>query len=501
MTASIWPKSSSKLVAKAASGHSAIGLAVAALIYVLCVSGAIAVFNHELQRWEQPGAPEISAISPDAAERAAKTVLAAEAGRTSHFYIQLPTDDMPRVVLTTDTQAVFADAEGNIVGAEAHPWTQFVLDLHYYLHLPHTLGITIVGILGVMLLGLAMSGFIAHPRIFRDAFTFRFAGNARVTQTDLHNRLSVWTAPFHVPVALTGAWIGLASIVGYALATLDYGGDLEAAFAPVFGEEPAEDGAPAPLAGIANALAYMAANEPDVKPTYVIMHEPMTRGQHLQVLAEHDRRLIFGEYYNFDANGGFVGTVGMADGTLGQQIAASTYRVHFGSFGGAPVKIIYGVLGAALAFITASGMTIYFLKRREKARPAPRLEAMWAGVVWGTPAALALTMLASVVGLAGPSALPAGFWLALAGFIVAAALRPDRRRVAARLRALAAAALALALAIHAGLHQDAFFSPAAVWTSLVGGLIALAFVAPEIRARAAGRRARTGAATIRQPAE
>lgn len=501
MASSIWPKTSSKLVARAVAGHSAIGLVVAALMYILCVSGAIAVFNHELQRWEQPGAPEMSAISPAAAERAAKTVLAAEEGRTSHFYIQLPTDDMPRVVLTTDTQAVFVDADGNVAGKEAHPWTQFVLDLHYYLHLPRTLGITIVGILGVMLLGLALSGFIAHPRIFRDAFTFRFAGNDRVTQTDLHNRLSVWTAPFHLPVALTGAWIGLASIVGYALATLDYGGDLEAVFAPVFGEEPTENDAPAPLAGIAKALAYMAANEPEAKPTYVIMHEPMTGGQHLQVLAEHDRRLIFGEYYNFDANGDFAGTVGMADGTLGQQIAASTYQVHFGSFGGAPVKIVYGLLGVALAFITASGVTIYFLKRREKARPAPRLEAMWAAVVWGTPAALALTMLASVAGLAAPSSLPAGFWIALAMFAIAAALRPQRRRVAVWLRALAACALGLALAVHVGLHRAEFFSPAALWVSLVGAVIALGFVAPEAWARATTPRSGAGRSAIRQPAE
>ena len=34
----------------------------AAFLYVLTVSGTISVFNHELQRWEQPGAPEMASI-------------------------------------------------------------------------------------------------------------------------------------------------------------------------------------------------------------------------------------------------------------------------------------------------------------------------------------------------------------------------------------------------------------------------------------------------------
>lgn len=502
MAASIWPKSSSKLVAKAVAGHSAIGLAVAALIYILCISGAIAVFNHELQRWEQPGAPEISAISPEAAQKAANAVLAAEGKPTSHFYIQLPTEDLPRVVLTTDSQAVFANEEGEITGGEAHPWTQFVLDMHYYLHLPHTLGITIVGILGVMLLGLALSGFIAHPRIFRDAFRFRFAGNDRVTQTDLHNRLSVWMSPFHIAVALTGAWIGLATIVAYAIAMLDYDGDTAAVFAPVFGEEPAENETAAPLADISAALSYMEANEPAVKPTYVIMHEPMTQGQHLQVLAEHPRRLIFGEYYNFNAKGDFMETVGIADGTIGQQLASSTYKVHFGSFGGLPVKLAYGAFGVVLAFIVASGMNIYFLKRREKSRAAPRLEAMWSATVWGAPAAIALTMLASVSGAAGSAALPTVFWTALAAFVIGAAIWPQKKRISFGARVLGTGILSLALLTHFWIYRNAFTSPAAIGVFWIGLAIALALVSPELGRLVLKRRmARNRGALGGQPAE
>ncbi|MDE0405240.1 MAG: PepSY-associated TM helix domain-containing protein [Nitrospira sp.] len=253
MPGQIEGKASRKFVERALSGHSSLGLATAAFLYLLTVSGIISVFNHELQRWEQPGAPELVPISPQAAERAAISTLAIQQPPTSHFFIQLPTDDLPRVVLTTDTRAVFADGSGTIVAEESHPWTQFVLDLHYYLHLPEKIGLTVVGMLGVMLLGSLISGFLAHPSIFRDAFAFRFSGSARLAQADLHNRLSVWTSPFHISIALTGAILGLASMTAFTIATLDHAGNTEAVFAPVFGEEPEKNDEAAPLAGIARA--------------------------------------------------------------------------------------------------------------------------------------------------------------------------------------------------------------------------------------------------------
>lgn len=396
-------KASARRVGAALSAHSAIGLTVAALLYILSLSGVLSVFNHELQRWEQPGAPEMAAIDPATVDRAAAAVMAGEPAPTDHFFVQLPTPDMPRVVVTTDNRAVFIRPDGTIAGAEAHPWTQFILDLHYYLHLPHVAGLTLVGALGAMLLGLSLSGLLAHPRIFRDAFAVRLGGSPRLAFADLHNRLAVWTAPFHISSALTGAMLGLASVMAFGIAALWYDGDVEAVYAPIFGDEPAPDAAPAPLAAIGAALTHMRAAHGDLLPTYVILHEPATAGQHLQILAEHPRRLIFGDYYAFAADGTPLAPAGLAAGTLGQQIAASAYQVHFGSFGGLWVKIAYGVFGTALAVVIASGVAVYLVRRRSRGRPAARLAtarlaAVWSAIVWGTPAALALTMATALTG-------------------------------------------------------------------------------------------------------
>ncbi|MXO69617.1 PepSY domain-containing protein [Altererythrobacter marinus] len=420
-------------VKRALSAHAAIGLLAGAILYILCLTGTIAVFYVEMQRLEQPGAPEMAEIAPEAVQRGVEAVLAREAQEglapTSHLYVHIPVEELPRATITTDSNAFHLDAAGNIAMPERIAWNDFLVHLHYTLNLPSLVGITIVGAFGVMMLALSLSGVLAHPRIFRDAFRLRARNNAGVGLTDWHNRLSVWTLPFGIAIALTGALIGLATVTAYGIAESAYDGDVAAVYGPVFGEEAAPDPSPAPAPDVAAALQYMAREHPGVRLTYAILHDPLTAGQHVQMVGEHDRRLIFGEYYAFDSQGRFAGTTGMADGALGQQAAASTYKLHFGNFGGVWVKIAYVVLGAALTAVCATGTYIWLGKRRRRGIEEPRLRAAWTGVVVGTPVALLATVAARVaIGNEAPFA--AIFWIALAAWIAAAVALAARRRPA-----------------------------------------------------------------------
>jgi uncharacterized iron-regulated membrane protein len=247
-----------------------------------------------------------------------------------------------------------------------------------------------------------------------------------VALADWHNRLSVWTLPFGIAIALTGAAIGLGTVGAYAAAARYYDGDVEALYATIWGEEGEPDPAKAPLPNIAKALRYMEANHPEVRLTYLAVHEPGTRGQHVQVVGEHPRRLILGEYYAFDAEGNFKGTAGLSDGDIGQQAAASNYSLHFGNFGGLPVKIAYFLFGLALTVVSATGVYIWLGKRSRRGIEEPRLRAAWGAVVWGSPFALALTLAVRFAfGNAAPFA--AIFWLTLAVLVAAAALAPGLR--------------------------------------------------------------------------
>ena len=441
-------------VQRALGGHAAIGLLASALLYLVALSGTVVVIHDRWQRWEQPTIAETTALTPQAAQNAMMSTLRQDAGKpaTTHLYIRMPTADLPRAVVTTDHGGWYVDGTGRVTGREAHAWTEFVIALHEYLHLPSTWGLMLVGALGVALAALVLTGVLAHPRIIRDAFRLRLRHAAPIARADWHNRLGVWTLPFALAIALTGAFIGLGSVGFTVLAKAYAGGSLEKAYAPIFGVEPPPNSARAPLPDLAAALTTLRARVPEAVPTYVIAHDPGTRGSHIQIIAEHPRRLIYGETYAFDATGRWRGPLGLADGALGQQLAASTYNLHFGNYGGLAVEAAYMLLGLALCVVTATGTTLWLHKRRRRGLGGERLIAGWTIVVWGTPLALLATVwLRALAGAEAP--LVTAFWLALAAGLVVAALRPGWV-AAERLRdgvglGLIATALVHLLAFHA----------------------------------------------------
>ncbi|MFS0738600.1 PepSY-associated TM helix domain-containing protein [Sphingomonas sp. 1P06PA] len=415
------------VVKKGLSAHAAIGLLAGALLYLVCLSGSLLVFYEELQRAEQGAAPEMARIDPDAVQRGIAAVMASERGKppTTHLYVHLPVPELPRATITTDSQAVHLDAQGAIVMPEENAWSDFLYALHYTLHLPGAIGMAIVGILGMLMVALAITGLVAHPRIFRDAFRLRTRHKGGVALADWHNRLSVWTLPFGLALSITGAVIGLGGVTAWFLAERYYGGDVEAAYAPVFGDEPEHNAARAPVPDAAAALRYMGATYPQVAISYVVLHDPGTAGQHVQLVGGHPRRLIFGEYYAFDAAGRFKGTAGLADGAIGKQAAASNYSLHFGNYGGLPVKIAYALFGLALTVVSATGVYIWLGKRERRGTREPRLRAAWHGVVWGAPVAFGATLVARFA-LGNGAPFIAIFWSVLGLCIIGLVLRAGR---------------------------------------------------------------------------
>ncbi|MEX2334391.1 MAG: PepSY-associated TM helix domain-containing protein [Pseudohongiella sp.] len=285
-------------------------------------------------------------------------------------------------------------------------------DMHVYLHLPSSFGMIVVSILGAMLCGLIISGLFAHPNIIRDAFNLRLRGSRRLQQTDIHNRLSVWGAPFHLVIAVTGAYFGLAVLMNMIFASAFFDGDNERVIGEIFGAPPAlqQDVAVMDVEAALNELAVVA---PEANPFYVTVEDANTPQQYMIIGAEHEGRLIYAEQYRFDQAGQYLGKAGYTDGALGRQAIFSVFRLHFGHFGGLSVLFLYGVFGLALCVVCVSGINIWLSRR--KTRDA--LNNIWTGLVWGTPAAIAGSAL--LVLLAGLPAV-ASLWLVLVACIALA---------------------------------------------------------------------------------
>lgn len=408
-------------------GHSSLGLAFAAAIYIVCLSGTIAVFAREYQRWETAAAPYVTQVSPNAIQRALETAVEQAGKGLEHVYINLPRTDLPRFSIQTDAdydQNWIGDGEGKLEKRSAARWTDFITGLHIYLHLPRTWGTFLVGLTGVALLSSLISGLLAHPRIFRDAFHLRLGGSRRLQEADLHNRLGVWALPFHVTISLTGALLGLTTLIVGVLGLAVFQGDSGKVYALFLPPQPIDNPAPAALLDLRPLIAQIPREGGRIE--YIMLEHPTEQGgAALFNVRSGERNLAAVDAYAFDRQNRLYHSKRTAQSTLGERVYGSLGPLHFGWFGGGLIKIAYALLGLGLTYLAASGVTIWLARRRDKGRPAPGWERVWSAIVWGQPVAYAATALIAIVAAeVTVKALIWGWALITLGFLVAAAQVP-----------------------------------------------------------------------------
>lgn len=466
----IWPRTHPPFVRAMLAGHSALGLAFAALIYLVCFSGSIAVLAPDLPKWERP-APQArytgTVRGADISAALAKVQKAAP--WSDDAFIYLPSKDTPQslsIVVTAkptdkthEPTTWLVDNAGNLTESKINtPFSGFVAGMHTSLHLEGGIGGFIVGAAGVALLSSLISGLFSHPRVFKDAFNLRLGGNKRLQEVDIHNRLGVWALPFHVLISLSGALLGLTVLIVGILALAVFKGDTEKAYALFSGPQPVanESIATAPI-NFPAILADVKARSPLGSIDYIQVEHVTTEGSGINVNVRTATHASRGESYVYDRGGKYFGVWGNETGTIGQRIYMVLGPLHFGIFGGWPVKIAYVLLGLSLTSVTSSGVAIWLARRRDKGRPAIRFERLWAAAVWSQPLAYAVSGIYAL--LAQPAdddqIIPIWGAVTILSFLMTLVLQPQP--LSRSLRTASAVGL-LALA---GVHVWAVILPAA----------------------------------------
>lgn len=372
-----------ELVRRSLDAHSSIGLVVGVFMYLICLTGTLTVLAEGFERWEQPDIPELYEIEPSAVANAVAQYRQRMSSPPESLWVVLPEKTLPRVHIADAEQEWWLDENGNYQAPVRKGWTHMLKALHIHLHMPETLGFFLVSSGGAMLIALIISGLFAHPRLFRDAFRFRRGGARRLEQADLHNRLSVWALPFHLMIAITGAFYGLVGLLAIVTANLFYDGNPNTVFDEVFGADP-ELQAPIMAADPAAAMRNLADIAPEASPIYLVIHKMDTRGQFVEIAATQPGRLAYSEIYRFDSAGDYIGSQALTSGPFGRQFLYSLYRIHFGWFGGHLTRISWVVLGLALTVVSVTGVNIWLARRGRM----DWIDHVWAGFVWGVPLAL-----------------------------------------------------------------------------------------------------------------
>jgi uncharacterized iron-regulated membrane protein len=427
------------LVRVARLGHSALGLSVATFLYVVVLAGSLLMFAAELDYAQHRQAPVVSQVSPALAQRALHG-LPGGLDTWRQVILRYPTSRSSHLILSArplhgETQLFVADTTG-ILQPLRPSWSDFLQTLHERLTLPGLVGDILVGLLGIALLTMLLGGVLSYPRMFRDAFVFRAGAHERMRQADMHHRLGVWALPFHLAIGFSGAMMALALPLVALVGQYGYQATPAAVSAALLGPSPGADRTPAaePL-DLVTILHQVDQGNPE-RVQRIMIKNPGWKSRLVRIDVAKPHRLVYGDQLFFDAGNHVLTPDGIIDERPGMPFYSGMVALHFGSYGGMALRIVYGLLGLALCTIVTSGMRQWFALKRSRGHPWARTERLWAGWVWGSVLALAVSYVGALASNGLAHAPGVIFIIVLGAALLLSLLISDLNRLRRLLRGL-----------------------------------------------------------------
>ncbi len=458
--------------------HTWAGVVIGSLLFAIFWMGSLSVFDREIDRWMMPATRLQAPAAPVSLDATVLPAAGQLAAGSAQWLITLPTDRTPTLQLR------FRDASGELVSRHINPatgaatddpatlgGTGFIFPFHFRLHLKwKDLGYWLVGVAGMAMLVLLVSGVVIHKKIFADFFTFRPRKHMQRASLDLHNLSAVLLLPFYVAVALSGLVI-LFSIYWPSAQYAAYPGAKEprqALNAEAFGQyKRAPAGQPGTLASL-DAMVARAENlwsaqgqrpGPDLpaKAYLVRVFHPGDANAYVEVRRSFAREVTMNvDTVFFDGPTGRLLKQHSAKPVLGVQRFLA--GLHFIQFEHWTLRWLYFLAGLSGCVMMATGFLFWLEARRaqhaKKGLTGVRwVEALTIGSVTGLMIATLTFLIANRLLPAGASAWGADragleVWVFFLAWLASLAHAVWRQRAAwlDQVRALAAlAALAVAL--------------------------------------------------------
>jgi uncharacterized iron-regulated membrane protein len=351
--------------------HSWAGIVVGLWVFVVGITGALLVFKDELDLWANPSLSGLQrAAEPAGPDAVIESLSQKNPGAVPRF-LRPPSPAQPVWFVSTggdgverEKHAARADS-GEVIGAVDSELGQFVRNIHVFLIFGPRWP---VGFLGVVVLFLIASGFVIHRKVVAELFTLRWRRSLRVVTADVHRMLGIWGLGFHVVIAFTGAWLGLAPV-------------FERSFAHLAGEpERTAPNAAAQRAGTPNGtaqpsldrlLARAASDIPGLHPTAILLTRWGEPGARVRFTGHVEGSLSTNLSVTYDvATGVLLERQGPAEASLLRRVDRLMEPLHFGNFSGAVLKWLYFVLGLGQAALALSGTLVWIERSRLRARDA-----------------------------------------------------------------------------------------------------------------------------------
>ncbi|MFC7050450.1 PepSY-associated TM helix domain-containing protein [Emcibacter nanhaiensis] len=371
--------------------HTWTGIISGLFLFIAFYAGAITMFEKQLDQWSSPPVEFSDPPSLEQTQKLVDMTLAARPEARGNYEIHLrPGPQMPARLSwsvpldgergrhakhITYVSSLTEAGELRVSEYQKSGLANFIDILHEQVGLPfdHEIVMPVTGIVALLYAVALISGVIVLvPSLIKDLFALRVGKNMKRMWLDSHNILGLFSLPFHMVMAFTSVIFAFHDEIYDVQDQLLYGGTLEnvwrgANVAPLHSPEDTTTLAPSEL------VKRIREQAPGFEPF------------HLHYLgAENGRGVVRAEGTDPRnivprANGGFAivdpysGNLVDTDLLPGHQEGwivpvTSFFTLHFGSYGGTPVRWGYFILGMAGALLFYTGNLLWIESRRKKER-------------------------------------------------------------------------------------------------------------------------------------
>jgi len=350
--------------------HSRLALVAFIPLLVICVTGSVLVFKHEIDSLLMPEKVRVDTSAALSSPRLSLDVLEhsihdtlpdyeivgwalfQDHARADLLYVmERGTDVWQYILINQYSGALLAGP----VHLDDH-LTDWLLDLHYAFLIDDP-GLVITAIMAILLCWLGISGLILHRKFWKNFFTLRWNARLVVYFSDLHKMIGVLASPILLVLGITGGYWNIAHVIEEVQEHAN-GEEHPIMAARLYSDDISlqrmHDDATQQLAGF--------------EPTYISM--PWEPGRQIRFFGDvHDSNPLISQYssvVSYDPHSGvWASNFDIRDAAVGMRVLDTFRRLHFGDFGGLTSKIIWAVVGLMPLVLALTGVTLWAIRRRK----------------------------------------------------------------------------------------------------------------------------------------
>ena len=240
-------------------------------------------------------------------------------------------------------------------------------------------GYLLAGVVAFMFLFALITGLLLHwDKVVSNFFTFRPWSKWKTIWTDLHTALGVIQFPFQFIFAVTGIVLIVNSVLLAPFTKFAYGGDNKKLESDLYHSDDTKyEYTYTPLTTQFDMNRFMGQVEKkwaDGEVTRVLIRNFQDANMHVIVLATPHPEVSFSGsgklVYRVRDQKVVAETSPTEHSSYVDKVRGVIYHLHFGDFGGRPLRVMYFVLGLMGCVVIISGILIWLVARDKNSTPA-----------------------------------------------------------------------------------------------------------------------------------